>query len=85
MWADLEDSCWAPPEWDAACLAAVVQILGNNGEYERALAELPIEDASRFDLLVLLRGIVMVVWPATMYGLTESVVQRLEWLRRNAP
>lgn len=84
LWADLEDACWAPPEWDAACLAAVVRVLGENGEYERALAELTIDDRGRLEQLVLLRAIVMVVWSTAMYGPSDSVLQRIEWLRRNA-
>ena len=85
LWADLEDACLAPPEWDAACLAAVGRVLGEDGEYERALAEVPIEDEGRLDLLVLLLAIVMAAWSATMYGMTEPVQQRIEWLQRNAP
>ena len=83
LWGDLEDACHAPPEWDAACLAAVVRILGANGEYERALAELEIVEEDRLDLLVLMRAVTMVTWSTTMYGPHPGLEQRLAWLEAN--
>jgi hypothetical protein len=83
LWADLEDACLAPPEWDAACLAAVLRMLADKEGYAEALAELEIEDEQRFEQLVILRTIVMVAWPLYSYGPSPDVEERIEWLRRN--
>lgn len=83
-WADLEDACLAPREWDAACLTAVLRMLADTDGYAEALAELEIEDEQRFEQLVILRTIVMVAWPLYSYGPSKSIEARIEWLRKNA-
>jgi hypothetical protein len=84
LWADLEDACLAPPEWDAACMEFPQRLDGRDPEYDAALAQLDIPDRDRLELLVLLRAAVSVSWSLYAYGRSERVDEMAEWLRRNA-
>ena len=84
LWADFEDACLAPPEWDAACLSNVARLDGGDPEHLRALGQLEIPSRERFDLLVRLRVVVGVVWVAFTRGAHPDNVRRIEWLRQNA-
>jgi hypothetical protein len=80
-WADLEDSCCGPSEWDAACLAAHLRRNPGDVEHLAALDRLGIGDEQRFELLGVLRGVVIVTWSAFAYGITDE--NEMEWLRQN--
>jgi hypothetical protein len=84
LWADLEDACLAPPEWDAACLSNAARLDGGDPEQLRALEQLEIPDEARFRLLVVLRVVVGIVWVAFVRGPHPDTDRRIEWLRRNA-
>ena len=84
LWADFEDACLAPPEWDAACLSNAGRLDGGDPEHVRALEELDVPDADRFRLLVVLRVIVGIVWVEFVRGPHPDTERRIEWLRRNA-
>jgi aminoglycoside phosphotransferase (APT) family kinase protein len=85
IWADLEDACLAPPEWDAACLANTTRLDGGDPEHERALEQLEIPSLERFELLRILRVIVGIVWVTFTRGAHPDTDRRIEWLRANAP
>lgn len=80
-WADFEDSCSGPSEWDAACLAAHIRRNPGDVEHRAALEQLGTGDELRFNLLSLLRGVVIVTWSAFAYGRSEE--DEVEWLRQN--
>jgi hypothetical protein len=82
-WADLEDACLGPSEWDAACLAAHIRRNPGDVEHRVALERLGRGDERRFELLSLLRGVVIVVWSAFTYGIVDE--DEIEWLRANTP
>lgn len=84
LWADLEDACTGPPEWDAACMEYPQRVDGRDPEYDAALAELEVPDRARLDLLVLLRAALSVTWVVFMYGRHPRLDDYVEWLQRNA-
>jgi hypothetical protein len=79
-WSDLEDSCYGPSEWDAACLAAHIRRNPGDVEHRAALERLGTGDERRFELLEVLRGVVIVTWSAFAYGITDE--NEIDWLRR---
>jgi hypothetical protein len=82
-WGDFEDSCSGPSEWDAACLATHMRRNPGDVEHREALEQVGTGDEQRFELLLLLRSVVIVVWSAFAYGITD--VDETEWLRRRTP
>ncbi len=85
LWADLEDACAAPPEWDAACLELPQRLDGRDPEVDAALAELDVPDPARLELLVLLRAALSIAWSTFIHGPHERTEPWTEWLRANAP
>lgn len=82
-WTDLEDACRGPSEWDAACLAAQLRRNPDDVEHRAALDRLGRGDERRFELLGLLRGVVIATWSAFAYGVTDH--DEVDWLRANTP
>jgi hypothetical protein len=78
-WTDLEDSCRGPSEWDAACLAAHMRRNPDDVEHRAALERLGVGDERRFELLGVLRGVVIVTWSAFAYGISDE--PEIEWLQ----
>jgi hypothetical protein len=69
LWSDLEDTCVAPLEWDAACVVAPQAIHGPRPEAEAIrAAAFPSLDAALLEEMIVLRLAVMAAWTILIRG-----------------